>query len=86
MKRCVDACLRSWFQWRAPPDSMSRDIFGIALLIGVLVIAPLGATSPYFLITPGGTYEIGTQPRPDGPPRLTRMSRFNRMALVPVSL
>ena len=35
----------------------------IALLIGLLVIAPLGATSPYFLITPGGTYDIGSRLR-----------------------
>lgn len=50
---------------------MTRAVFGIALLVGVLVIAPLGAASPFFLITPGGTYEIGTRPRADGPPRLT---------------
>lgn len=50
---------------------MGRNILGIALLIVVLLVAPLGAASPYFLITPGGTYEIGTQPRADGPPRLT---------------
>jgi Lon-like protease len=49
---------------------MFRNVFGITLLIGVLVIAPLGASSPYFLITPGGTFEIGTQPRADGTPRL----------------
>src|SRR5262249_997026 len=40
-----------------------RDAFGIAILIGVLVLAPLGATSPYFLITPGGTYDIGSRLR-----------------------
>jgi PDZ domain-containing protein len=50
---------------------MFRDVFGISLLVGVLLIAPLGAASPYFLITPGGTYEVGTLPRADGPPRLT---------------
>src|SRR5207237_8346687 len=38
-----------------------RDALGIALLVGVLVVAPLGATSPYFLITPGGTYDIGSR-------------------------
>jgi PDZ domain-containing protein len=27
----------------------------------VLAVAPLGATSPYFLITPGGTYDIGSR-------------------------
>jgi PDZ domain-containing protein len=40
---------------------MVRDVLSIALLVGVLVIAPLGATSPYFLITPGGTYDIGSR-------------------------
>ncbi|MBV8718405.1 MAG: PDZ domain-containing protein [Chloroflexi bacterium] len=57
---------------------MFRDIFGISLLVGVLVIAPLGASSPYFLITPGGTYEIGTQPRADGPPRLTIPDEYRK--------
>src|SRR6185437_8094841 len=42
---------------------MVRDALSIALLVGVLVIAPLGATSPYFLITPGGTYDIGSRLR-----------------------
>jgi Lon-like protease len=28
-----------------------------------LAVAPLGATSPYFLITPGGTYDIGSRVR-----------------------
>jgi len=40
---------------------MFRDLFSIGLLVVVLVIAPLGATSPYFLITPGGTYDIGSR-------------------------
>src|SRR6202022_2489958 len=40
---------------------MLRDALRIALLVGVLVVAPLGATSPYFLITPGGTYDIGSR-------------------------
>ncbi|HEV7662509.1 MAG TPA: PDZ domain-containing protein [Chloroflexota bacterium] len=40
-----------------------RDFLSIALLVGVLVVAPLGATSPYFLITPGGTYDIGSRLR-----------------------
>jgi Lon-like protease len=57
---------------------MFKDIFGIALLIGVLFVAPLGATSPYFLITPGGTYAVGTQPRADGPPRLTIPEEYRR--------
>lgn len=33
------------------------------MLVAVLVIAPLGATSPYFLITPGPTYDIGSRLR-----------------------
>lgn len=40
---------------------MVRDALSIGLLIGVLVVAPLGAASPYFLITPGGTYDIGSR-------------------------
>jgi Lon-like protease len=42
---------------------MVRDALSIALLVGVLVIAPLGATSPYFVITPGGAYDIGSRLR-----------------------
>lgn len=42
---------------------MLRDGLSIVLLITVLVVAPLGATSPYFLITPGGTYDIGSRLR-----------------------
>jgi PDZ domain-containing protein len=42
---------------------MVRDALSIALLVGVLVIAPLGAASPYFVITPGGTYDIGSRLR-----------------------
>jgi PDZ domain-containing protein len=42
---------------------MIRDVLSIALLVGVLVVAPLGATSPYFLVTPGGTYDIGSRLR-----------------------
>jgi PDZ domain-containing protein len=38
-----------------------RDLLSIALLVSILVIAPLGATSPYFLITPGGTYDIASR-------------------------
>ena len=40
-----------------------RDLLVIAVLVGVLAVAPLGATSPYFLITPGGTYDIGSRVR-----------------------
>ena len=29
----------------------------------MLAVAPLGATSPYFLITPGGAYDIGSRVR-----------------------
>jgi PDZ domain-containing protein len=42
---------------------LTRDVLYIALLVGVLVVAPLGATSPYFVITPGGTYDIGSRLR-----------------------
>src|SRR5262249_40172562 len=49
---------------------MFRDVVGIALLIGVLVVAPLGADSPYFLITPGGTFDIGFEARGNVPARL----------------
>src|SRR5229473_5912767 len=38
-----------------------RDVLSIAFLVGVLVVAPLGATSPYFVITPGGAYDIGSR-------------------------
>jgi PDZ domain-containing protein len=44
-------------------DGLIRDLLSIALLVGVLLVAPLGATSPYFLITPGGTYDIGSRVR-----------------------
>ena len=44
-------------------SALTRDVLSIALLVGVLVVAPLGATSPYFLITPGGTYDIGSRLR-----------------------
>jgi PDZ domain-containing protein len=40
---------------------LARDLLIIGLLIGVLVVAPLGAPSPYYLITPGGTYDIGSR-------------------------
>jgi Lon-like protease len=39
----------------------ARDLLGIAVLVGVLLVAPLGATSPYSLITPGGTWDIGSR-------------------------
>jgi Lon-like protease len=42
---------------------LARDVFGIAVLVGLLFAAPLGATSPYFLITPGGAYDIGSRLR-----------------------
>ena len=42
---------------------MLKDLVGIAALVAVVVVAPLGATSPYFLITPGGTYDIGSRLR-----------------------
>ena len=35
-----------------------KDLLSIAALVSVLVLAPLGATSPYFLITPGGTFDV----------------------------
>lgn len=51
---------------------MFRDVVGISILVGVLIVAPLGAVSPYFLITPGGTYDVGLQPTPSTPtPRLS---------------
>jgi PDZ domain-containing protein len=40
-----------------------RDLLSIVFLVGVLLVAPLGATSPYFVITPGGTYDIGSRLR-----------------------
>ncbi len=40
---------------------MRRDLLGIAFLVAVVAVAPLGATSPYFLITPGGTWDIGSR-------------------------
>lgn len=40
-----------------------KDLFAIAALVAVLAVAPLGATSPYFLITPGGTYDIASRLR-----------------------
>src|SRR5215472_8667025 len=42
---------------------MLKDLLSISFLVGVLAVAPLGATSPYFLITPGGTYDIGSRLR-----------------------
>jgi PDZ domain-containing protein len=42
---------------------VTRDFVVIAFLVGLLVLAPLGAASPYFLITPGGTYDIGSRVR-----------------------
>jgi len=57
---------------------MFRDVVGIALLIGVLVVAPLGANSPYFLITPGGTFEVGSQAREGVPARLSIPDDYRR--------
>src|SRR5260370_29006191 len=57
-----------------------RDVLTIALLVSVLVVAPLGAASPYFLITPGGTYDIGSRLRvPD-----ERRRPMGRMAFTAV--
>lgn len=42
---------------------MVRDLLSIGALVALLALAPLGATSPYFLITPGGTYDIGSRVR-----------------------
>jgi PDZ domain-containing protein len=51
---------------------MVRDVVSIAFLVGVLVVAPLGATSPYSLITPGGTWDVGLTPTASAPtPRLS---------------
>jgi PDZ domain-containing protein len=58
---------------------MVRDVFSIAFLVGVLLVAPLGATSPYSLITPGGTWDVGLQPTPSAPtPRLSIPPEFQR--------
>ena len=58
---------------------MVRDVVSIAFLVGVLVIAPLGATSPYSLITPGGTYDVGLSPTASAPtPRLSIPPEFQR--------
>jgi PDZ domain-containing protein len=49
-----------------------KNVVGIAFLVGVLIVAPLGATSPYSIITPGGTYSVGLQPTQSTPtPRLS---------------
>ena len=51
---------------------MVRDVVSIAFLVGVLVVAPLGAASPYSVITPGGTYDVGVTPTQSAPtPRLS---------------
>jgi PDZ domain-containing protein len=42
---------------------VGRDILCIALLVVVVVAAPLGGPSPYFLVTPGGAYDIGSRVR-----------------------
>jgi PDZ domain-containing protein len=51
---------------------MVKDVVSIAFLVGVLVVAPLGAASPYSLITPGGTYDVGLAATQSAPtPRLS---------------
>ena len=42
---------------------MRRDVVSIALLVGVVLAAPLQAPSPYMLVTPGGAYDIGSRVR-----------------------
>ena len=42
---------------------MRRDVVSIALLVGVVLAAPLEAPSPFMLITPGGTYDVGSRLR-----------------------
>jgi PDZ domain-containing protein len=42
-------------------STVVRDVLAIGFLVGVLIVAPLGATSPYFVITPGGTWDIGSR-------------------------
>jgi Lon-like protease len=42
---------------------MRRDVLSIAFLVGLVLAAPLEAPSPYMLITPGGTYDIGSRVR-----------------------
>lgn len=42
---------------------MLRHVIPISLLVAILLLAPLGAASPYFLITPGGTYDIDSRLR-----------------------
>ena len=42
---------------------MRRDLVSIALLVGVVLAAPLEAPSPFMLVTPGGTYDIGSRVR-----------------------
>ena len=42
---------------------MAQHVIAIVTLVAVLVVAPLGGGSPYYLITPGGTYDIGSRLR-----------------------
>jgi PDZ domain-containing protein len=42
---------------------VGRDLITIGFLVGLLLVAPLGATSPYFVITPGGTYDVASRIR-----------------------
>lgn len=38
---------------------MIKHLVTVGIMVAALVVAPLGGASPYFLITPGGTYDIG---------------------------
>ena len=38
---------------------MFKHLFILGGMLAALLVAPLGGPSPYFLITPGGTYDIG---------------------------
>jgi PDZ domain-containing protein len=42
---------------------MVKNVVVIAILVAILVAAPLGGASPYYVITPGGTYDVGFQSR-----------------------
>ncbi len=58
---------------------MVNHVVSIAFLVGVLVVAPLGAASPYSLITPGGTYDVGLTPtRSASTPRLSIPSEYQK--------
>jgi PDZ domain-containing protein len=40
---------------------LSKDIISIAVLVGLLIAAPLGGPSPYYTVTPGGTYDVASR-------------------------